>query len=86
MSKLVPVWHRPAGVQDKDWLEAHQEELVNMIDGEQFCVADAQFFEEEEKNFLEDNKFCMDPASSINSLDASCFSGIHGVSEITVRY
>ncbi|XP_063869324.1 uncharacterized protein LOC135105178 [Scylla paramamosain] len=76
-----------AGAQDEDWLEAHQDELAHLMDDEEFRSPDSMFLEEDEKNYLEHNKFCMDmgPASSRNSLDASCFSGIHGVTEITVR-
>ncbi|KAG0720562.1 hypothetical protein GWK47_048253 [Chionoecetes opilio] len=75
------------GSLDEDWLEAHQRDLGQVMEGEQFEAPDMMFFEEEEKKHHEENRFCVDmaPASSKRSLDLSCFSGIHGVTEITVR-
>lgn len=82
------MWYRKAGAPDEDWLEAHQGELAEMMEGEEFHSPSLLFFEEEERKHHQENRFCVDmaPTSSKPSLDLSCFSGIHGVTEITVRY
>lgn len=82
------MWYRKAEAPDEDWLEAHQRELASMMETEEFFSPSLMFFEEEERKHDEENRFCVDmaQASSRPSLDLSCFSGIHGVTEITVRY
>ncbi|XP_071545499.1 uncharacterized protein [Panulirus ornatus] len=68
-----------------DWFEAEQGELFSMLDGETFHEPNLEFFEEEEKENSKAYKFMGMETVADNQLDISCFSGIHGVTEITVR-
>ncbi|XP_050736162.1 centrosomal protein of 192 kDa-like isoform X2 [Eriocheir sinensis] len=71
---------------EEDWFETDQHELAEEMEGEEFQAPDMSFFDEEERQHQQERKFCLDAAPpSKASLDLSCFSGIHGVSEITVR-
>lgn len=69
-----------------DWFEAEQGELFSMLEDETFHEPDLEFFEEEEKKTSKAYRFMGTEEIADNNLDISCFSGIHGVTEITVRY
>ncbi|XP_042218467.1 uncharacterized protein LOC121863762, partial [Homarus americanus] len=68
-----------------DWFKADQVELAREFEGEAFHAPNLDFLEEEEKENCEAFKFIEEDACTNNQLDFSCFSGIHGVAEITVR-
>ncbi|XP_042870992.1 uncharacterized protein LOC122252547 [Penaeus japonicus] len=68
-----------------DIFEADQGELASALHGESFHVPDLDFLEKEEEENKRANIFMQEESCSGNNLDISCFSGIHGVQEITIR-
>lgn len=68
-----------------DIFEADQGELASALHGESFHAPDLDFLEKEEEENKRANIFMQEESCSGNNLDISCFSGIHGVQEITVR-
>ncbi|XP_047490217.1 uncharacterized protein LOC125039896 [Penaeus chinensis] len=68
-----------------DIFEADQGELASALHGESFHAPDLNFLKKEEEDNKRANIFMQEESCSGNNLDVSCFSGIHGVQEITVR-
>ncbi|KAK3880196.1 hypothetical protein Pcinc_015296 [Petrolisthes cinctipes] len=75
------------GKHESDWfaIATEQGELASMMDGEEFKTPDEHFFEVEELLHHEEHRFEQGGSSLGEQLDFSNFSGIHGVTEITVR-
>ncbi|XP_069180354.1 uncharacterized protein [Procambarus clarkii] len=67
-----------------EWFQDHQNDLASILDGESFHDPNLDFFEEEEKETHKEYKF-LEAENYNDKLDYSCFSGIYGQAEITVR-